>query len=99
MNNSVYISQNLKINSITVINIHDLYALWGTKRDDFPQCPERTLKLRGDVSVDTRSSTQGQGFTTKVLITQILPPQRRGIGNSELDKSSRVLKNTLDKAL
>lgn len=74
------------------MNIHDLCALWETKRDDFPQFLERTLKLGGDVSADTRSRTQGQGFATKVLITQILLPQRRGIGNSELDKSSHVLK-------
>lgn len=80
------------------MNIHDLYVLWEARRNYFPHFPERTLKFGGDVSVETTSSTQGQGLATEVFITQALPPQRC-TGNGEFQKSSPIVKNTPNKAL
>lgn len=80
------------------MNVHGLYVLWEARRNYFPHFPERTLKLGEDVSVETTSSPQGQGFATEVCITQALPPQR-GTGNGEFQKNSPILKNTPNKAL
>lgn len=50
------------------MNVHGLYVLWQARRNYFPHFPERTRKLGEDVSVETTSSTQGQGFATEVFI-------------------------------
>ena len=80
------------MNNITVVSINDLYALWETRRDYLPRSPERTRKLGGDVGAETGCSTHGQRLVPEVLTTQILPPQRRCMGNGEVGKSSHLKK-------
>ena len=44
-------------NSITIMDIYDLYVLWDARRDCLPYFAERTLKLREKISVETWSRT------------------------------------------